>query len=354
MKLKKTFLLSLVAILTVAILQPSSLLAFKLIKKITGSISPKSVVHSGNGLFFAQNMMYNHTITVYNRDFKLVKTIPDSVRLSDYGHSKYSGSYRGAPVEAIFTNSGKYAWISNYNMYGRGFNNEGHDKCDPSQKKDHSYVYKINTETFKIEKVIQVGSVPKFITASPDGRYVIVSNWCSYDIHVIDTASDKVVKRVYVGRYPRGLAVDPTSEKLYIAVMGSYNIGVLDLKTYKLSFFKGVGRSPRHLNISPDGKYLYATLNGEGRVAKISLPDGTVLKKIATGSAPRSMVLSNEGKFMYVVNYHDDTVSKVDTQSMKVLATLKTNHHPIGITYDAKTKQVWVACYAATIMVFQD
>lgn len=29
-----------------------------LVKTIHGNISPKSVVHSGNGLFFAQNMMY--------------------------------------------------------------------------------------------------------------------------------------------------------------------------------------------------------------------------------------------------------------------------------------------------------
>lgn len=57
-----------------------------LVKTIRGDISPKSVVHSGKGLFFAQNMMYNHTITVYDRPFNLVKTITDRVKLSDYGH----------------------------------------------------------------------------------------------------------------------------------------------------------------------------------------------------------------------------------------------------------------------------
>ena len=34
---------------------------------IRGSISPKSVVATQTGLFFAQNMMYRHTMTVYNR-----------------------------------------------------------------------------------------------------------------------------------------------------------------------------------------------------------------------------------------------------------------------------------------------
>ena len=69
-------------------------------KTIREGLSPKSVVYSGNGLFFAQNMMYRHTVTVYNRDFELVKTIKDQITPHDYGIEQYGESkYRGAPVE---------------------------------------------------------------------------------------------------------------------------------------------------------------------------------------------------------------------------------------------------------------
>ena len=85
---------------------------------VTGSISPKSVVASGHGLFFAQNMMYRHTITVYNRSFRLVKTIPDSVDLAKLGAPDFPGVYQGAPVEAAFTPDGTHAYVSNYSMYG--------------------------------------------------------------------------------------------------------------------------------------------------------------------------------------------------------------------------------------------
>ncbi|MEM6403809.1 MAG: hypothetical protein AAF757_26905, partial [Cyanobacteria bacterium P01_D01_bin.116] len=144
-----------------------------LIKTIHGNISPKSVVHSGNGLFFAQNMMYNHTITVYDRAFNLVKTIPDRVKLSDYGHKKFKGTHQGSPVEASFSHSGKYAWVSNYQMYGAGFNRPGKDVCHPSGNYDSSYLYRINTDTLEKEKVIGVGSVPKFTATSPDNRFVL-------------------------------------------------------------------------------------------------------------------------------------------------------------------------------------
>jgi len=326
----------------------------KLKKTISGKISPKSVVSSGTGLFFAQNMMYSHTITVYDREHNLVKTIPDAVNLSKYGYSKFKGNYRGAPVETSFSHDGKYAWVSNYQMYGPGFNNPGSDECSPSQKTDKSFLYRINTETLKIEKVIQVGSVPKYVATAPDNRLVLVSNWCSWDLSVVDTEKNRETKRIPLGRYPRGIVVDATSDKAYVAVMGSEDIAKVDLEDFSVGWLKNIGHSPRHLNLDPSGEYLYTTLNGEGRIAKIDLSTGKVLKKVVTGNAPRSMVISDDGQQLYVVNYNSNTVSKVRTSDMKVLQTVNVGASPIGITYDPQTREVWVACYSGSIMVFQD
>lgn len=323
-------------------------------KVLSGRLSPKSVVHSGDGLFFAQNMMYNHTISVYNRQHKLVKTIPDSVNLAKFGYGKFNGNYRGAPVEASFSHNGKYAWVSNYQMYGRGFNNPGSDRCSPAAKHDPSFVYRINTKSLQIEKAIQVGAVPKYVAATPDNRLVLVSNWCSWDLSVVDTNQNKEIKRIKLGAYPRGIAVDAKSQNAYVAIMGSSNIARVDLKNYSVKWFRNVGQAPRHLNIDPNGKYLYATLNSEGRIAKIGLPKGNVIDKVYTGSTPRSMVISQDGERLYVVNYNSNTVSKVRTKDMKVLQSVRVAPNPIGITYDPQTREVWVACYSGQIMVFQD
>jgi YVTN family beta-propeller protein len=336
-----------------AVCSQTSAYGFTVAKVIEGDLSSKSVVYSGTGLFFAQNMMYRHTIAVYNRNYELIKVIPDRVKLADFGYP-YQGSFRGAPVEAAFSEVGKYAWVSNYEMSGKGFEHPGNDECTPADKADKSFVYKINTDTLRIENAIMVGSVPKFIAATPDSRTVLVSNWCSWDVSVIDTAREKTVRSVYIGRYPRGLAVSSDSRTAYIAVMGSYDIAVMDLVTYKLSWLRGIGRSPRHLVLSPDDTYLYATLNGEDMVAKIDIATGQVVKKVNTGQRPRSMTRSGDGKYLYVVNYMSDTVSKVDTATMTVVETVNVNHHPIGITFDPETRKVWVACYSGTLMVLQD
>ncbi|NJM59228.1 MAG: peptidoglycan-binding protein [Oscillatoriales cyanobacterium RU_3_3] len=326
----------------------------KLVKTISGNISPKSIVYSGDGLFFAQNMMYSHTVTVYDRNFNLVKTIPDTVKLANYGFSKFKGNYRGAPVEAAFSTDGKYAYISNYQMYGAGFDNPGSDRCSPRGKHDESFMYRINTETLKIDKVIEVGAVPKFNAVSPDNRLVLATNWCTWDLSVIDAGENREIKRVKLGAYPRGIVVTPDSKAAYVAVMGSANIARVNLKDYSVKWLRNVGNAPRHLTIDPNGKYLYATLNGEGNVAKIDIATGKVVDKVTTGEAPRSMTISDDGKHIYVVNYFSNTVSKVRTSDMKVRDTVRVNASPIGITYDPQTDRVWVACYSGSIMVFQD
>ena len=108
---------------------------------IAGRISPKSVVHNGKGIFFAQNMMYKHTVTVYDRNYKLLKTINDRVDPATYGWPQYTEPIKGGPVECCFSPDGKYAWVSNYNMSGGGaahFNKPGCDGCSSSSKYDSS------------------------------------------------------------------------------------------------------------------------------------------------------------------------------------------------------------------------
>lgn len=323
-------------------------------KRIRGDIAPKSIVHSGNGLFFAQNMMYRHTITVYNRDFDLVATISDKIQGNLLSQAAHETEYRGAPVEATFSHDGKYAWVTNYLMTGPGFDNPGNDSCYGSGNFDISYVYRINTETMMVDRAIAVGSVPKYIAASPDNKWLVVSNWCSGDVSVVDTDRGEQVKRIRVGRYPRGIVVDSSSTTAYVAVMGSYDIALIDLKSFSVSWVKGVGRSPRHVALDPAGRYLYASLNAENRIAKIDILDRRVVQKVQSGDTPRSIVLSDDGQFLYVVNYESNTLSKVDCSTMAVVETVKTDHHPIGITYDGQSRQVWVSCYSGTILVYQD
>jgi YVTN family beta-propeller protein len=316
-------------------------------------LQPKSIVSSETGLFFAQNMMYRHNMMVFDRAGNTVTLIPDNVDLAAYGIAG-GVQVQGSPVEAVFTPDSSYVYVSNYKMYGDGFDPSASDDCDRGSW-DDSYVYKINTSSFQIEKVIATGSVPKFMAITPDGSRLLVSNWCGFDVSVIDLATDTEITRIDVGRHPRGIAITHDSRVAYVTIMGEDKILKLDLSSNSVvGSVADAGYTPRHLQLSPDDHYLYVSNNHENLIRKIDLQTNSAAGTAATGVEPRTMAISDDGKSLYVVNYEDGTISKVRTSDMEILQTEHAGYHPVGVTYDKATRQVWVANYAGSLHVFVD
>jgi YVTN family beta-propeller protein len=331
---------------------PARSFAPTLVRTIGGDISPKSVVASNTGLVFAQNMMYRHSVTVYDQAGSLVKTIPDSVDLAKFGVAGHPGVSQGAPVEAAVDAVGRNMFVTNYSMYGANFGPEGSDECGGPSGLSPSYTYRINLKKLAIDGVAQVGMVPKYVAVTPDDKYVLTTNWCSYDMSVTDYKTLKELRRVPLGAYPRGIAVDSTGRNAYVAVMGSRDIARVDLRTFAVSWFRNIGTSPRHLVLSPDDSRLYVTLNGDGRVAAIDTSTGQVVGAVATGSQPRSMTISDDGRALYVVNYSSNTMSVLRASDLGIVKTIAVGSNPIGIAYEPVAHRLWVASYAGEILVY--
>ena len=353
-----------IAIFLTSTIAPSNLVAsaestsadrtMVLMKTITGEITPKSVRASGTGFVSAHNMMYRHSVTVYNADsLELVATVKDSVEPTKFGISGYSGIYRGAPVEGAYSPDGKYLYVTNYAMYGKGLLKEGTDICRPSDNYDRSFLYRINTSTWAIDAIYKVGTVPKVVAVTPDNKYVLVSHWCSYDLYAISVETQKIVKIIKIGAYPRGITVSADSRFAYVAQMGGTVVHKIDLATWKDELLN-VGSNPRALVLSPDNLTLYATLNKSGQVIAYDLASKKVLRKVKTGEASRSLDISSDGTALFVVNFTSDTVSKVRASDFKILQTIKVCDQPIGVTFEPKFQRTWVACYGGSIKVFSD
>lgn len=334
---------------------PAAERTLQVAETLGGEISPKSVVASNTGLVFAQNMMYHHTVTVYSSEGELVATIPDTVDLAEYGLADAPTVVQGAPVEGALSPDGQHYWISNYSMYGPGQGPEGADECTPESSAANgytpSYLYRIDTDELAIDAVAPVGLVPKYVATTPDGRFVLATNWCSWDLSIVDAESHELVASVpNLGRYPRGIVVTPDSRYAYVAVMGESHIAKVDLQSRTIVGTIEVGRGPRHVVLDPAGRYLYASLNQLGEVVKVDLTTDQVVARVPTGVEARSLAISNDGTALYVVNYESNTVTALRAADLGVLQTIETGVHPIGITYDGVTGDVWVAIYTGQIL----
>ena len=326
----------------------------QLIKTFTGSLSPKSVTASQSGLVSAHNMMYQHSVTIFDsRSLELVTTVKDSVSLSALGLPGFSGTYKGAPVEGAYSPDSQYLYFTNYSMYGKGFSKEGHDVCSPSSGFDTSYLSRINLADYTIDAVYPVGSVPKVVSVSPDNKYVLVSNWCSYTVSVISVEKQKLIKTIKIGRYPRGISISSDSKYAYVAEMGGSNIHRIDLDDFSKTLIP-IGLNPRAIQLSPDDKTLYATLNISGKVIAWNLEENKAIKSVKTGLAARSLALNGDGTALFVVNFKSGTMTKLRAADLSIIQNIKVCKEPIGVTYDNETERTWVACYEGSIKVFQN
>ena len=330
---------------------------------VFGDIAPKSVTSTGNGLFFAQNMMYRHTVTVYDDQGSLLKTITDEVDFADFGRPEL-GIAQGAPVESAPTSDGEFVYVSNYAMYGQAFGPQPSDQCGDTGW-DNSFLYRVNTASLEIDQVIEVGAVPKFLAVSPDDRWVVVSNWCSFDASIIDTELGVEVARIDMGRHPRGVAISSDSSTAFVTQMGGTDIAKIPLNELgaqgaansaplEIEWLEDIGWGPRTVLLSPDDSTLFVTLNGEGTVVKVDADSGEVLERVQTGDAPRSMAISSDGEALYVVNYNSNTLSKIVTDTFEEVQELPVADKPIGITIDEASSDVWVSAYSGVLQIFED
>lgn len=327
----------------------------RIIKKheIRDGISPKSVVSSGTGLFAAQNMMYRHTVTIYNKDGRRLAKIKDAVNLKSFGFSDYKNeTYLGGPVEAAFTKDGKYLWVSNYSMIGDGFDHPGCDACHGTEF-DPGFLYKINASSFEIENVVKVGAVPKYLVISNDESKLLVSNWSSGDVSIVDLNEEKEVATVKVGAHPRGIDITEDSKTAFVTVMGSTKIAEIDLETNEVEYINDVGRSPRHLILADNDSVMYVSLNSGNQILKYNRysNERTTCK---TSRGPRSMCITPSGDYLYVVNYFNSSFTKIATEKMQVVDEIKTADKPIGICGNWDDSEIWVACYSGKIEIFKD
>jgi YVTN family beta-propeller protein len=342
--------------------KPSDRRRLTLLRNITGGLTPKSIVSAQNGKVFAMNMMYGHSITVFNRRYKRIKVIDDSVDLSKFGYRQYEHKVRGAPVEAALDARRKRMYVSNYSMYGPGFSQPGFDLCTDDDPIDPGFVYAINTRTLRKVDVFKVGRVPKYLAVTPDGRHLLVGNWCSWDISVVDLETGREIRRIDAGVAPRGIAFSPNGRTAYVTLVGEDRVLVIDLRTFRVRRdISNVGERPRHLVMSPNGRSLYITSEGvdskrrlDGHVLRYDLRKRKVVARSEPLVEPRTTVSAEDGRSLYVVDYYPGTLVKLRTRDMKVLQTVYLGYHPIGVTHDDATNTLWVAGYGGNVWVLRD
>ncbi len=316
-------------------------------------ISPKSIVSSGHGLAIANNMLYQNTVTIYDTESQeLVQELDDTISPEEFGVEGYPETVTGAPVEAVWTEDGRYAYVSQYRLAELGA--DAFDDCRNGDAVAPSAVYRYNAELQDWDQFIEVGRVPKFVTLTPDESQLLVTNWCDFDLSVIDTETGEEEMRVPLSAQPRGIAAMPDNETVCVTAMYANELWEVDLESGEGEVIYSEAEFPRHLVLSPESDVLYVTFAWSDLLVAFDTETNEVIDSVSTGREPRTMDISADGTALYVVNYHENTVSKFDAETLEEIDRQATDPLPIGVTYDQPSGSVWVASYAGNLNIYND
>ncbi len=203
-------------------------------------------------------------------------------------------------------------------------------------------VYKINGETYNIERTIAFAkdTQPHGLRLSGDDMRAYVALIGGKGIGLVNTRTNEV-KTISLSGSAVQTAVIPNTNYVAASVYDTKQIAFYDSLTEEVFYvdlpFGAEGAI--QLYATPDGQYLYVADQGfyfekptSDFVYKIDVQARQIASTIKAGVAPHGVVVSPDGKRVYVSNLLSDDVSVISTATDKEITKIKVGRMPNGIS----------------------
>jgi YVTN family beta-propeller protein len=202
-------------------------------------------------------------------------------------------------------------------------------------------------------------------TAAPAGKPLLayVTNEDSQDLTVIDTRTDTVVATIPVGTRPRGVRVSPDGRTIFVALSGSPKcpptmpdaeceklkadkskdgVAVVDAAARKVSRVLPGGSDPEAFDISLDGATLFVSNEDAGTASIVDVASGKIRATVPVGKEPEGVRVQPDGKAVWVTGETDHNVTILDTRTGKVLGQVEVGRRPRSLAFTPDGARAYV------------
>src|SRR6185437_16065548 len=180
------------------------------------------------------------------------------------------------------------------------------------------------------------------------------TNEDSQELSVIDTRTDKVVATIEVGTRPRGVRVSPDGKTVYVALSGSPKcpptmpdaeceklkadkskdgIAVVDAASRKLTRVLPGGSDPETFDISRDGSTLFVSNEDAGTASIVDIASGKIRSTVKVGREPEGVRVHPDGNEVWITGETAHNVTIVDTRSGKILGDVEVGRRPRSVAF---------------------
>src|SRR5688572_29596512 len=200
-------------------------------------------------------------------------------------------------------------------------------------------------------------------SALPSGELAYVTNEDSQELSVIDTRTDSVVATIPVGTRPRGVRVSRDGKTVYVALSGSPKcpptmpdeecaklvadkskdgIAVVDVATRKVTRVLPGGSDPETFDISKDGTKLFVSNEDANTASIVDIASGKIRATIPVGKEPEGVRLHPDGKTVWITGETDHDLTLLDTETGKSVGRIKVGKRPRDLAFSPDGSRAYV------------
>lgn len=182
-------------------------------------------------------------------------------------------------------------------------------------------------------KTVAVGSLPKGMSFSRDGRWLFVSLLGQAGVEVLDMQSWSRVQRIVPAEehYRKDGFVEvfctQDGKAALVSKMTTDSLHVIPLdNTFPFTMeasFSTRGTWSKVISASPDGKLLAVSNWVSQDITFFSYPDYSYQGSVKIPGIPRGMVFSHDGRQLYAGNYSNGDLHIIDSGSFKITSTIR-------------------------------
>jgi YVTN family beta-propeller protein len=161
-------------------------------------------------------------------------------------------------------------------------------------------------------------------------------------VHVIDTKRLTIKNNIIVGTRPRRLALTPDGKELWVTNEIGGTVSIIDTATHKIidqiifepEGFRSEDITPVGIVMTKDGSTAFVAMGGANHVAVIDVPDREVEDYVLVGKRPWNVALTVDEKTLYVANGLSDDMSVIDVDDLDVTRSVPVARTPYEVVID--------------------
>ena len=199
-----------------------------------------------------------------------------------------------------------------------------------------------------IEKVLQVGCHPRYITLCSITHNVYISNADSDSISIVGNKKNlKLISQIPTGSMPQGIDCHPRLPVLAVANMNSQDVWFINTREFNIINMKRIDGYPTQVRFSRSGDILYIGCylhNGhsQSRILMLTLDGYEIYGEIPIGCVPFQIIEAGDGKYLLVISFESGIMEVINIFSGRVEKRIEMNSMAYGIALDDKGRYAYV------------